>query len=148
MIRHSVQLKWSKPIPLRAKEINSRFGPPSELLVQAGLYDLVEINSAGTAYTSHYIGQTQNLRERMLQHLDLTNEKNSKIRWAVKQIPDSLYFIYAVLDKEDDRIGSERYLIDLYMQYGRADWNEQRIREDMIPASPTPTTIEKLQKLE
>lgn len=148
MIRYIVQLKWSKPIPLRTEEIETLFGPPSNPLVRASLYDLVEINSAGTAYTSHYIGQTQNLRERMLQHLDLANEKNPRIRRAVEKIPNSLYFIYAVLNSEGDRIGSERYLIDLYKQYGRADWNEQRIREGMIPARPTPTTIEKLQKLE
>ena len=73
-----------------------------------GIYRLLRAQEGG--YGVFYVGQTDNLQRRLLEHLS-SEEKNDCIK---KKLKDNTYFRFALLEDEKDRLCAESYLYQEY----------------------------------
>jgi len=69
-----------------------------------GIYRLLRAQESG--YGVFYVGQTDNLQRRLLEHLS-SEEENPCIK---KELKYTAYFRFALLEAEKDRLCAESYL--------------------------------------
>ena len=100
------QLKWSEFHGGYSVTVIRYFNVPQ----MAGIYLLWNKHESGK-WRCFYVGQAVNLKQRLLKHLT-ADEKNEDIKWNLKN--NSCGFEYAVVDKQNDRDGIEKYLYDFY----------------------------------
>lgn len=99
-----MQLKWTERISLTESGIN-RIKPV------AGVYRLINHDQNDNKYYVYYVGQAQDLNERLSQHLS-GNEVN---KCCQKHLDDyTCYFRAAAVSQQADRDGIE---VALYNQY-------------------------------
>jgi len=108
---HKIDIYWSKIF--RYIEDNS-----DEIPEEAGVYEILAKRNDGK-YNRKYIGQTENLYARYLEHL-LDNEENSDIHDGLRK--KTCGFDYALIESKEDRLDAEQKLYDEY----KYSWNKQR----------------------
>jgi len=99
-----MNVKWSRLIDLN--EGNVRLSVPRS----AGVY-LLCVKMKDGKWRCFYTGQAENLEERLLQHVSLS-ETNQCIRGRARSQVCGMYF--ARVENERDRNGAEKYLYDYY----------------------------------
>lgn len=77
---------------------------------KAGIY-LLWVKLTNGKWRCFYVGQADNLKTRLLQHLS-DNEKNECIKTKVSKY--TCGFEFALVGKQTDRDGIEKYLYDYY----------------------------------
>ena len=100
-----MDIKWFGVFSPYTKDIVNSNAPES-----AGIYLLVVKLKDGN-WKIFYVGKASNLNERLLQHLS-NEEPNICIRKKVEE--KVCGFLYALVSKETDRDGIEKYLYDHY----------------------------------
>ena len=108
---HTIDIYWSKIV--NYTEDNS-----DEIPEKAGVYEILAKRNDGK-YNRKYVGQTENLYSRYLEHLS-DNEENSDIHDGLRK--KTCGFDYALLESEADRKDTEQELYDEH-DY---DWNQVR----------------------
>ena len=76
--------------------------------LKGGIYRLLGAQEGG--YGVFYVGQSDKLQRRLLEHLS-NEEKNDCIKNRLK---DTVYFRFALLDDENDRLCAESYMYQEY----------------------------------
>ncbi len=94
-----VSVKWSKWMFLMGR-LGVEYKVPKD---KSGVYVL---SSAKASENIYYVGQG-NLQECLIRHLEA--EENQALKEAFKSL---CYFKFAVVEKESDRKGAERFLYD------------------------------------
>jgi len=94
----AIKVTWSSRIT--HNEENVKYNVPEK----AGIYRLLKAGETG--YGVHYVGQSDELQRRLLEHLS-NEEKNECIKRLMK---DTAYFRFALLEAEKDRLCAESYL--------------------------------------
>ena len=99
----TINVTWSSRIT--HNEDNVKYNVPQK----AGIYRLLK--ASGDGYSVQYVGQSDKLQRRLLEHLS-NEEKNDCIKRLMK---DTAYFRFALLEAEKDRLCAESYL---YQEFG------------------------------
>jgi excinuclease UvrABC nuclease subunit len=93
----------------------------------AGVYKIATEQTDGKLKVC-YVGQTENIDQRLKEHLDLNNEQNECLSGTLKKYV--VWFSYAEVDSANDRDGAERAL---YYHYNN---NSLCNDSDGIPNGP------------
>ena len=91
----------------------------------AGVYKISVSQQDGTLKV-HYVGQSENLQERLKEHLEISNEQNKYLAKHISKY--SCSYKFALVSKQEDRDAAERAL---YMHY-KPECNDA----DAIPDAP------------
>ena len=95
---------WSSRITYNEENVKYNVPPALE-----GIYRLLIAQEGG--YGAFYVGQTDNLQRRLLEHLS-DEEENDCIKNGLKDT--TAYFRFALLDGENDRLCAESYMYRHY----------------------------------
>jgi len=98
-----LNVEWKGKFPLKEAQVKYNFPE-----ITKGIYRLLNAQEGG--YGVFYVGQTDNLQRRLLEHLS-NEEKNNCIK---KKLKYTVYFRFAVLDDETDRLCAESFLYKEY----------------------------------
>jgi excinuclease UvrABC nuclease subunit len=103
---NKIRVNWSKPLPF---VLDNAASVPEK----GGVYEILEPIKEGEKSYLHrrYVGQTDNLRKRFQDHLNEAEPNKCIKKLAANKITK---FDYALLEKQDDRMDTERALYDKY----------------------------------
>ena len=99
-----MQLNWTSRLPLTSEKVQT-------IREIAGVYKLIYYQLSDEGYYVYYVGQADNLRDRLYQHLP-SNEANSCCSKYLKNY--NCYFRAAAVSRQSDRDGIE---VTLYNKY-------------------------------
>ena len=100
-----MKLNWTARIPLTGSGV-------SRIREIAGVYRLIYYNPSDQKYYVYYVGQAENLKERLQEHL-IMNETN---KCCLRHLNNySCYFRAAVVENQSERNGAE---VALYNYFG------------------------------
>ncbi|PIS39898.1 MAG: hypothetical protein COT32_02640 [Candidatus Nealsonbacteria bacterium CG08_land_8_20_14_0_20_36_22] len=92
-----MQLKWSERISLTQSEVN-------RIKAIAGVYRLIYYDGSKDKYYVYYVGQAEDLNDRLTQHLS-GNETNKCCQRYLENY--NCYFRAAAVSRQADRDGAE-----------------------------------------
>ncbi len=99
-----MQVKWTELIPLDEDGIN-------RIREVSGVYRISHYDQDNKSYYIHYVGQAENLKERLNQHL-YGNETNSGCNKFLKS--HDCYFRACIVSTQSNRNGAEVALYEKY----------------------------------
>lgn len=99
-------LNWTKRIPLTETGVRT-------IKAVAGVYRLIHHDSGAGKYYVHYVGQAENLNERLSQHLDGSETNNCCQRYLDRY---KCYFRAAAVPRQADRDGAEVALYEHFSE--------------------------------
>ncbi len=99
-----MELNWTKLNPLNSEEVN-------KINEAAGVYRISHLDSSNNKYYVHYVGQAENLKERLGQHL-LDTEVNSCCNKLLKNY--RCFFRACAISTQNNRDGAEVALYEKY----------------------------------